>query len=121
MEHIGPEKRKFPRALFPCRVVVGHPHKIVSSYTENISEDGIKVVLDIELEPLSIVGLELFMEKGEPILCKGKVVWVEAKANPAQAFEILYHTGIALTDISHDDKRRIKHLVEKFLEKEKDA
>ena len=114
----GHERRRFPRAIFPCKIIIGYSFKRSASYTENISEDGVKIILDIPLRCLSIVGLELFLERDNPIICKGKVVWVEDRINPVGRGETLYYTGITFTEMSFADRERIKSTVKSLLSKE---
>jgi hypothetical protein len=109
----GSEKRKFPRVVFPCRLAVGSPLRWLTSHTENISEGGIRVILEEKLRVLALVSLELFFEKDKSIKCRGRVVWVEEEVNPIdkESEPIGYVTGIEITEISDNDREYIKKLV----------
>jgi len=115
----GQEKRRFSRAVFPCRVVVGSPIRLLVSHTENIGEGGVRVFLEEKLEPLTVVGLELYLEKERPIRCKGKVVWVQDKVNPIKKQPLLFDTGIEFIGIDNSDRQYIKNLVDTILAQEK--
>ena len=111
----GKESRKFPSAVCPCKIIIDDSFKKSSSYTENISEEGVKIILDTKLELLSIVGLEIFIEKTNPVFCHGKIVWIEEKVNPSAQGETLYHTGIAFIDITIEHKNYIKKHIKHLL------
>ena len=121
MENSGQERREHPRIIFPCKISIGYPYKTIDSYTENISEKGVKVVLDTRLQDRCIVNLVLFLQKGNPTICKGSVVWVMEQVNAAGGkLETLYHTGITFTEIATEDRQRIKKIVDSKLKKKGD-
>lgn len=114
----GEEARKFPRAVFPCKIRIYNSLKESVSYTENISEQGVKIVLDIKLEIFSIVRIEIFIKKSNPIFCQGKVAWIEDEVNPVGQGEILYHTGITFISISDEDRACIRGYINHLLSSE---
>ena len=88
------EKRKFQRHDFPCKIFLRFPQgEVLSTYTRNISQQGVKVLLDKKLDISTIVDIEIYFEQ-EPTICKGKVVWVKEKENPSRKDSIIYATGI---------------------------
>ena len=111
MNYGGEEKRKFPRALFPCKIVIGSPIRLLVSHTENVSEGGLRVILEEKLSAYTNVGLELFFEKNKPVKCKGRIIWVVEKVNPLEREAVMYDTGIQFTEISDVDRDHIKKLV----------
>jgi c-di-GMP-binding flagellar brake protein YcgR len=116
----GQERRQFPRAVFPCKIVVSSPIRLITSHTENISEGGIRVMLEERLAPHSPVGIELFFEKAKPIKCKGKIAWVRERLNPLEREATMYDTGVRFVDISDKDREYIKTLVGALIEQGKE-
>ncbi|MFH1338742.1 MAG: PilZ domain-containing protein [Candidatus Omnitrophota bacterium] len=115
----GEEKRKFPRVIFPCRIVIGSPIRLLVSHTENIGEGGIRVILEEKLSAHTMVGLEIYVEKEKPIKCKGKVRWIGEKVNPLDRESLLFDTGIEFVGIDEADRQYIRKLVEIVLAQEK--
>ncbi len=84
-------------------VVKGFPeHFIFRTFTENLSEGGIKVILEKEVKVGSLVKLELFITDKEsmPVICDGLIVWTK-KANPEGVRPEIYHTGIKLLNLTN--------------------
>jgi len=82
MDYQGIEKRRFVRAKFPCCITIHtlHDH-IITTYTENISAGGVRVIIEEKLEMASTVGLEIQINKNI-IVCKGRIVWVVDRERP---------------------------------------
>jgi len=125
----GQEKRRFARVIFPCYIVITPPSNSVSqtlvSHVENLSEGGVGVVVEKELELLSKAKLTLLSEKDKILECTGTVVWVKKKEDHAQGIfhlkekPLLFNVGIEFTEISDSAKQRIKELIEAALKQEK--
>ena len=114
---MGEERRKFPRVnvkyqinvICTGEVIQGYPqYYIFHTYTENISEGGIRVILEKEVKVGSLVELELFITDKEslPIKCKGVIIWTK-KANPEGTKPDLFHTGIQFTDLTSSVYRKL--------------
>ena len=110
----GKERRKHLRADFPCKILVGSPVRLLASHTSNISEGGLGVFLEEKLAKYTIVGLELYVEKGRPLKCKGRVIWINEAVNPLEREAVMYETGIEFTDIGDYDREYIGRLVRKI-------
>jgi len=119
MEWKGEERRRFPRANFPCKITVVSPIRYLNSHTDNISEGGIRVLLEEKLSPYSIVGIEIFVDKGKSIRCKGRIVWVKEKVNPLENTPVMYDTGIEFAEINDCDREYLRKLVERLLSTQK--
>ena len=113
-EKSGSERRSSPRALFPCRIMISSPVRLLVSHTENISEGGIRVMLEEKLVPFTMVGIELYLDKNKPIKCKGKVAWIKEIVNPIEHEASMYDTGIKFFDLLEYDKLYLKKLVGSF-------
>jgi len=111
----GKERRQFPRADFPCRIVVGFPSQSLTSRIENIGRGGVRVILEEKLNHFDIVGLVIFPSNDKSIKCEGRVVWVVERVNPTEGQPIMFDTGIEFITISDPDREYIKNLVDKIL------
>ena len=111
------ERRRFPRvnAKYPINVICtgeviqGHPQNyIFHTYTENVSEAGIMVILEREVKVGSWVDLELFITAKEslPIKCHAVIIWAK-KANPEGTKPDLFHTGIQFIDLTSPVYRKL--------------
>ena len=90
----GKEKRRYPRPEVHCKVFVyKDSSNIISSYTEDISEGGLRAVFDERLKLSSVVDMEIFLQD-EPIKCKGKITWVKEVKDAKQPEAVFYDTGI---------------------------
>lgn len=102
MKDNGRERRKFPRADFPCEIyILTAPLHIIKCKTENIGAGGIRVFIDEELSISSSVGLKLFISK-KAIECKGKVVW---KVERNESGQNKFDTGLEFHQISEEDRK----------------
>ncbi|MCM8786927.1 MAG: PilZ domain-containing protein [Candidatus Omnitrophica bacterium] len=113
----GIEKRRFVRANYPCRVIIYAPQThTIFTHTENIGGGGIRVIIEEKLNIGEMVGLELYLfEEKEPILCKGRVVWVVEKESRYRKNLFFFDTGLEFSEISDADKEIIKRLVESII------
>ncbi len=118
VEWCGVEKRKFPRAKFPCKIVVYLPQQhTVVTHTENIGCGGVRVIVDENLEVSSVVGIEIFLDSGEVLRCKGKVIWKLEEKSPLAKDALLFDLGLEFMDMKKEDKKTIEHIVAALLEK----
>ena len=121
------ERRKFPRAIVKygikiiCHgaVLLGEPADYVfHTYTENMSEVGINVILEKKLKTASLVKLELYISSKEslPLRSNGLVTWTK-KVNPKGTKPDLFATGIKFLDLPEFGQEIISTLVQKVLNK----
>jgi c-di-GMP-binding flagellar brake protein YcgR len=123
------ERRKFTRVNakyqvnVKCsgQVIKGDPQRyIFNAYTENISEGGMKIILEREIKVGSLIDLQLFITDKEslPIQCNGVIIW-NKKANPEGTKPDLYHTGIQFTELTNAVYRKfLKEVISCDLGKE---
>lgn len=109
------ERRRFPRAEIPCKIVVDSRTKMFATRTVNISEGGIRVVLKARLDTLIDIGLELMIEGEKAICCKGKVAWVLERPDTARNGAMVYDTGIEFRDLAEGDRNLIRELINKIV------
>ncbi|MBU0759018.1 MAG: PilZ domain-containing protein [Candidatus Omnitrophica bacterium] len=111
----GINRRKFPRANYPCVISVKRKDQddSVSAKTENIGIGGICVMLPKDLGIFAPVEIQLDLMDGQPVIrCDGAIVWVVAKKTDKNK---IFDTGIEFTDIKRKDAMRINDVVEKIL------
>lgn len=94
MDWEGKERRKFVRGDLPCKVFIYVPQgHIISSYTEDISQGGARVLLEERLDVGSFIAVEIYSDE-EPLIRKGKVVWVKEKQGTNRLGTAWFDTGI---------------------------
>ena len=111
----GINRRKFPRAKYPCKITVKRKDSpdILSTQTENIGVGGICVILSKDLGIFAPVEIQLDLLDGQPLVeSDGAIVWiVEKKQEPTKT----YDTGIEFANLKRRDADRINDIVEKIL------
>ena len=107
----GINKRRFPRANYPCKVVVltSDLRETFSTHTENIGAGGVCIILSKELPRFCFVEILLYLKDGgTPIECNGRIVWaIRREAN--------FDVGVEFIDIRETDRARIERIVEECL------
>ncbi|UCD15281.1 MAG: PilZ domain-containing protein [Candidatus Omnitrophota bacterium] len=115
MSNATKNKRRFIRFNFPYTInIYPSRKKMISTYTENISEGGVNVVIKEKINPASIVRLQIYL-KNAPLILKGKVVWVKEKENTLLEDEavIYFNTGIEFQQLKKEEKKIIKNCVKR--------
>ncbi len=104
-------RRRFPRADYPCKVVVlrSDLKHVFSTHTENIGAGGICVVLSKALPQSCPVEILLYLKDGGvPIECNGRIAWALRRGGN-------FDTGIEFIDIQEPDRSRIENVVQECL------
>lgn len=118
----GLNRRKFPRAKFPCLLKLtasDHTVDTVLTHTENISVGGVCVIIKMGLERSVSMTLELDLMDGEDVIrCKGQVIWVIRRKAIEDVKPSYYDTGIEFVDIREDYRKRVEKLVEVLFKNE---
>lgn len=112
------EKRRYPRGSFFCKItaIFGERLLVLNSYTENISEDGVKLFLEVKLHVSTVVDLELFLAENEaPVKCKGELIWVNEIEDLETQGRPLFDTGIQFSEMGQQDQEKVKGLVKKLI------
>lgn len=113
-------RRRFIRVDFPFTIhITPSEDEAVSTYTEDISEGGVKVFIAEKLKTSSIVILAIYLEP-RPIVCKGRVIWAKKRVSDFIEGEVFFDTGIEFYEIKEEDKLLIKDRVAE-LEKERES
>ncbi len=111
----GLNRRKFPRVLYPCLVVVRtspNQHDAILSHTENLGHGGLCLIMRKELKLFSPVEIELdLLDMGEHIKCQGKVVWSIRRKESEPAKPLFYDVGVEFVNLSDKDRVRIEQVI----------
>ena len=109
----GLNRRKFPRASYPCLIILRHTHaepEAMLTHTENVGIGGVCIILKRSLKLFTPVELEIdLLDTSMHIKCEGKVVWsVQRRSEAKPSF---YDTGVEFMNISIKDQQRISEIV----------
>ncbi len=115
----GINRRKFPRANYPCMVVLAHQgdskKEFILAHTENIGVGGICLILKKDIKTFSEVDLELdLMDLQEHIRCKGRIVWNVLHREEFPQKGQSYDLGIEFESVEKKDQQRLNDVVRKM-------
>jgi Tfp pilus assembly protein PilZ len=111
----GINRRKFPRANYPCTIIVKRKDQAdsISAKTENIGIGGICVMLPKDLGIFAPVEIQLDLQDAQPLIkCDGAIVWIVGKQDGGGR---LFDTGIEFTNIKRKDADRVNDVVESVI------
>ena len=112
MEHTGPERRKYFRAILPLRVsytIVDVPQEQKEIYTKDISGAGIRLPLERELAAGTLLKVQLDLLKDEKkIELNARVIWVSPVPDDR---DYPYEAGIEFIDVGVADRIMISNCV----------
>ena len=119
----GVDRRRFPRANYPCKIIVIRKDqtKQFSTHTENIGIGGVCVILEQELARFEEVELILFLKgKSSPIHCAARIVWTVKREAPADSPKVKaqFDTGVEFVKLSEEERLKIEKVVEECLQKQ---
>lgn len=114
----GLNRRKFPRVVYPCLVVIQNNEEkdIILTHTENIGIGGVAVILKQNLKIFSHVELELdLLDLGNHIKCQGKVVWNVQRKSDAKNKPLFYDIGIEFEELENQEQARLESIVKRLV------
>ncbi len=118
----GMNRRKFPRANYPCLLIVRKNHnspEAMLTHTENVGIGGVCVILKRDLKMFAPVELEIdLLDTQKHIKCEGKVVWVVRRRDNEPTKPSFYDTGIEFVNLQSDDEKRIDSIVQRLMKLE---
>ena len=118
----GLNRRKFPRANYPCLIIIRHNHSVpeaMLTHTENIGIGGVCVILKRSLKLFTPVELELdLLDLGNHIKCKGRVVWNIQRKGEERKKPLFYDLGIEFQDIDKKEQQRLLEIVTRLAKNE---
>ena len=111
----GLNRRKFPRALYPCLIKIEQPEGEggnILTHTENIGIGGVCIISKTNIKPFSTVGIELdLLDIGEHLKCRGRVIWnIRRKATETKKPNF-YDIGIEYVDLDKADRKRLEEMI----------
>lgn len=121
----GLNRRKFPRVIYPCLVVIQNGEvqakDIILTHTENIGIGGVCVILKTDLKMFSHVDLELdLLDLENHIRCQGKVVWNVQRKDDAKDKPLFYDIGIEFEDLDVKEQERLDRIVKRLVKNAKE-
>jgi hypothetical protein len=118
----GLNRRKFPRASYPCMITIckdSQEKASILTHTENIGVGGSCIILKMGLKMFSPVDVEIdLLDMDDHIKGKGKIVWSVRRRSDATANPLSYDTGIEFVDFVEKDIKRIGELIKKIANKD---
>ena len=120
----GSNRRKFPRANYPCLVEIcdreGEVQDTILTHTENIGVGGICVILKKSLKLFTPVEVELdLLDLGNHIKCKGKVVWNVKRKTTENKKPLFYDIGIEFEKLDDAENKRVQQIIDKLHNRKK--
>ncbi|MFC1594786.1 PilZ domain-containing protein [Candidatus Omnitrophota bacterium] len=120
----GMDRRRFPRANYPCLVIIRRNSmqpEAMLTHTENIGMGGICVILKKDLGLFTPAELEIdLMDTQQHIKCHGKIVWVVKRKNSEEKKPAFFDTGIEFTKVKKEDQERIYFIVQRLVQLQSD-
>ena len=115
----GLNRRKFPRANYPCLIIIRHNHGVpeaMLTHTENIGIGGVCIILKRSLKLFTPVELEVdLLDTTNHIKCEGKVVWCVQRKGIDDKKPSFFDTGVEFMNISIRDQQRISEIVNRLM------
>lgn len=116
----GLDRRKFPRANYPCLIIIRHNHagpEAMLTHTENIGIGGVCIILKRGLKLFTPVEIELdLLDAGSHIKCEGKIVWSVQRKNTEEKKPSFYDIGVEFSNINMKDQQRINEIVSRLMQ-----
>lgn len=114
----GLNRRRFPRAKYPCLVIVRHKGKepeAILTHTENLGVGGICVIIKKQIKLFAPVEVEIdLMDLEDHVECAGKVVWSVKRKSGEKVKPLFYDTGIEFENLSGKDRKRIEGIIRRI-------
>ena len=118
----GVNRRNFPRAEYPCLITVRKntaPVQAVLTHTEDLSINGVRVLIREKIELQSEVDLEIDLKDTlATVLSKGIVKWVQEIPPHKENTSVHHDTGIEFIGLKAEDESRIKAIIDHLLSAE---
>jgi len=115
----GLNRRKFPRANYPCLIIIRHNRvgpEAMLTHTENIGIGGVCVILKRSIKLFTPVELEVdLLDTNSHIKCEGKVVWCVQRRDSIESKPSFYDTGVEFMNIGMKDQQRISEVVNRLM------
>ncbi len=115
----GLNRRKFPRANYPCLIIIRHNHagpEAMLTHTENIGIGGVCIVLKKSIKLFTTVELEIdLLDTSSHIKCDGKIVWSVQRRHNEEKKPSFYDTGVEFVNISIKEQQRITEVVNRLI------
>jgi len=114
----GPERRRYPR--LPGTLVeyfpIGEIAAKKTSFTENISPVGVRLLVDEEIKINALLSLKIYLPGSkDAIEAKGRIVWTRLSSFLSRGKRKHYDLGMEFVEIDESDREKIWQYVAKHL------
>jgi len=112
----GLNRRKFPRANFPCLVTLRYSQEkpeAILAHTENVGMGGVCVIVKRPVKLFTPVDVEIDLLDAEAhIKCSGKVVWCVQRRNNEIKKPSHYDVGVEFVALTEDQQKHVQQVIE---------
>lgn len=116
----GQNRRRFVREDFPYTIhIFSSAGRPISTYTDDISTGGVKVVTQQNLALKDLVDLKIYIGD-DFVRCKGTIAWVREKINPVLEGVKFYNAGIEFVDLNPRESEVVERCVQALEKKRKE-
>lgn len=119
----GLDRRKFPRANYPCLVIIRNSDKtqdVILTHTENIGVGGVCVILKQDVKMFEPVEIELdLLDLGNHIKSEGKIVWNIRRKVDERKKPLFHDIGIEFKNLKQNDQNRLRDIVTRLVKNKK--
>lgn len=115
----GPNRRQFPRVVYPCLIKLACGDKTVQNiltHTENIGIGGVSVTVKKEVKIFTDVDVEIdLLDVSDHIQTVGKVVWSVRRHAAEEVKPLFYDLGIEFVNLQSKHKEHLKKTLDKIV------
>ncbi len=115
----GLNRRKFPRASYPCLITIRHElgeKESLLTHTENVGIGGVCVILNKSLKLFTPVDLQIdLLDGAEHVMCQGKIVWSIRRKVDEKKKPLFYDMGIEFAGMNEKDKNHLETVLRRLL------
>lgn len=107
----GQERRRYVRVSLPLEIYVSGSKSNLPAKTINVSAGGLRLLLTHKFNLGHILNLDIYGVKKEPLICRGKVLWMveQKKSPPNDPFR--YDTGIEFYKMEKENFQAMEKIV----------
>ena len=113
--NIKEEKRKYPRVEVKWPVTIYFENEEIEGESKNICAEGLSICTEKPLPLKKILSISLNPPEHQAIGLKGEVVWSDLYGIDGTSKTDVYGLGVCLVEISEDDKKLIKDMINNYL------
>ena len=110
------EKRRFIRIKYPCTIHIYYDSDAaVSTYAEDVSCGGCKIVVNKNMKPKTEVEIEIYVSS-QPVKCRAVIAWCKEKESDFLENTALFEAGMEFIFQNKQDSMRVKEYIDNLAE-----